>query len=112
MTILLQQGLNGIASQFVDPLILRVTVMPFDPNPADFVFRQELVQLLPQIYIFYGRLLIAGSPVVFFPVGQPLLDTVHNIPAVGMNHDFAIAAQSFQSFVSATAPLSSFSIPP
>lgn len=66
VTILLQQGLNGIASQFVDPLILRVTVMPFDPNPADFVFRQELVQLLPQIYIFYGRLLIAGSPVVFF----------------------------------------------
>lgn len=70
VTILLQQGLNGIASQFVDPLILRVTVMPFDPNPADFVFRQELVQLLPQIYIFTADFLLLVRQLFFFQLGS------------------------------------------
>ena len=72
--------------------------MAFDPDPFDFVKRKKLVQFLPKVKVFNFRFFVGGAPVVAFPVRQPFVNAVHDIAAVGVEGDFALAFESFQRF--------------
>ena len=84
------------AGEGIDAFVFRVAGVAFDPNPLDLVAAEQAVQRLPEVDVFDFRFLIAGAPVVLFPVGQPFGDAVHNITAVGVQRDVAFLFEGFQ----------------
>src|SRR3954469_7833949 len=81
-----------LARQGVDPVILGMPAMAFDPAPFDPVALGGRDQLLPQLRIL-DRLLVRRAPAIALPVVNPARDPIADILAVGMKLD---AARPFQ----------------
>ena len=63
--------------------------MAFNPFPFDLMLPQRSIKTLPEIDIFYW-FFVCGFPATFFPVMDPLGDTLADILAVGTQNDFAM----------------------
>ena len=63
--------------------------MAFNPFPFDLMLPQCSIKTLPEIDIFYW-FFVCGFPATFFPVMDPLGDTLADILAVGTQNDFAM----------------------
>ena len=61
----------------------------FNPFPFDLMLPQCSIKTLPEIDIFYW-FFVCGFPATFFPVMDPLGDTLADILAVGTQNDFAM----------------------
>ena len=71
--------------------------MAFDPTPIHAMQIAQRVQALPQVGVFHG-FVIGRFPSAFFPVVDPLGDTLAHVLAVGVNLHLATAFERCQGF--------------
>ncbi len=74
---------TSLDSEFIDPLVLWMTVMTTHPMEADDMELAEFIQLLPEINILY-RLLSRSLPSSSFPAVDPFLEPLEYILGVGI----------------------------
>ncbi len=70
--------------QRIDPIVLGVPAVAFDPAPLDFMRRGGFNQLLPKLGIF-DRLFVRSAPAVALPIVDPARDAVANVDTVCVN---------------------------
>ena len=68
--------------QFVTAFVFRMTGVPFNPLPLDLVLAQGGIKPFPEIDVL-DRFLIGSLPAAFFPVMDPLGNSLTNVLAVG-----------------------------
>ena len=89
--------INTTIGQLVSAFIFRVSAVSPDPVPGDLVRLRGLVQAFPEIVILY-RLPRGRLPAPFFPVWQPLRNTIPDIAGIRSQVYRARAFQAFQCF--------------
>src|SRR5262245_9518916 len=84
--------------QFVAPLVLRMTAVTADDCEPNSVFSQELVELLPAVFVLerLELLAFAAPPAVSLPAGQPLAAAARHILAVGDDFDLRGLLERFE----------------
>lgn len=69
--------------------------MALDPMATNFVHIAQLIELLPELDVFY-RFASAVAPAELFPAIDPFSEAFDDILAVGIEIDFAGAIETFQ----------------
>lgn len=65
------------------------------PKPFDGMPLCELIELFPQVVIFY-RFLVGSAPIALFPGMYPFADALLHILGIGVQPNFAWLCQRFQ----------------
>ena len=87
--------------QIIDPLVLGVPGVPFDPMKMDRVLFLELVELFPQIHILHG-LLARRLPPLTLPARHPFIEPLEDILRVREQLNDTRTRQRTQSFYNST----------
>src|SRR6185437_12058856 len=69
--------------------------MAAHPEPFNDMALRELIELFPQVFIFYG-FLVGSTPIAFFPGMYPFADALLHIFGIGVQPNSAWLCQGFQ----------------
>src|SRR3990172_451740 len=93
----IEQVLVGGDGEAVALFVFGVAGVAVDVLGVDFVLGEEVVDFLPEVAVF-GRFVLGGgaAPAAGLPLGEPVVDALGDVLAVGDEFDTAAALEGFE----------------